>query len=306
VTVGIAAICRMGDSPFIVGAADRMLTAGDIEFEHPEPKVVPLASRIVALFAGDVTAHMSICRAARAQITRSHVLDVATAAEIVGAAFRDYRGRVAEQKVLTPIGLTLDSFFARQRDLTDELATQVTRALADQSAGVETIVTGMDEHGGHVFLIADPGQVTCYDGIGFAAIGNGSRHAASHLLQLGYTPRVPFPRAAVLVHVAKKRAEVAPGVGPTTDAFGIGDRYYFPVSDEFSARLTAICGRIREQESAILESAVAEFADYVRIRVVGPACLGAASRGGGAGGHAQTGKASERGAPAAEKRPRSG
>jgi 20S proteasome alpha/beta subunit len=277
-TVGIAAICRMGADPFIVGAADRMLTAGDIEFEHPEPKVMPLASRIVALFAGDVTAHLSIYTAARAEIGRSSVLDVATAAEIVGAAYREYRGRVAERRILTPLGLTMDTFFARQRDLTTEVATQVTRALAAQSADVETIVAGVDDRGGHVFLIADPGQVTCYDGIGFAAIGNGSRHAASHLLQLGYTPRVPFPRAAVLVHVAKKRAEVAPGVGPTTDGFGIGDRYYFPVADEVSGRLAMICRGIREREAAILEEAVAEFTDYVRVRLVATGCAGAAAR----------------------------
>src|SRR5262249_20809663 len=158
------------------------------------------------------------------------------------------------------------TFFAHQRDLAEDVASRVMRALADQSAGVETIVAGVDEQGGHIFLIADPGQVTCYDGIGFAAIGNGSRHAASHLLQLGYTPRVPFPRAAILVHVAKKRAEVAPGVGPTTDGFGVGDRYYFPVADELSARLTTICRNLRRSEAAILEASVAEFAEYVRAR----------------------------------------
>jgi 20S proteasome alpha/beta subunit len=263
VTIGIAAICRIGDDPFIVGAADRMLTAGDIEFEHSEPKVVPLAARIVAISAGDVAAHLTICSAARAEIKRGRVSEVAAAAEIVGAAYRDYRGRVAERRILAPLGLTIDTFFAHQRELAGDVASQVTRALADQTADVETIVAGVDEQGGHIYMIADPGQVTCYDTIGFAAIGNGSRHAASHLLQLGYTPRTSFPRAAVLVHLAKKRAEVAPGVGPATDGFGVGDRYYFPVSDELSERLTAICLKMREREATLLERAVEEFDEYV-------------------------------------------
>ena len=217
-----------------------MFTAGDIEFEHPEPKILPLAPRIVVLFAGDVTAHLAIYSTARAEISRSGVTDVALAAEIVGEAYRAYRGRVAERTILAPLGLTMDSFVAHQRTWPPSVATRVTRAVSEQSAGVETIVAGMDERGGHVFLIADPGQVVCYDGIGFAAIGGGSRHAPSLLLQRGYTPRMPFARAAVLVYVAKKRSEVAPGVGSTTDGFGIGDRYYLPASDELSGRLAAI------------------------------------------------------------------
>src|SRR5262245_27861323 len=114
---------------------------------------------------------------------------------------------------LAPLGLTMGSFIAQQRDLAADVVTRVSRAIAEQSAGVETIVAGVDEQGGHVFHITDPGQVTCYDGIGFTAIGNGSRHAVSYLLELGYTPQEPFSRAAVLVYAAKKRAEIAPGVG---------------------------------------------------------------------------------------------
>jgi 20S proteasome alpha/beta subunit len=268
VTVGIAAICRLDDTPYVVGAADRMLTAGDIAVEHPHPKIIALTPRIVALSAGDVTAHLAIGRAAEAEIGRLQVSDVAAAAEIVGAAYRSYRGRMAELRILAPMGLTMSSFITHQRELAPDLAAQVSRAIADQVADVETIVAGVDEQGGHVFHVGDPGQVTCYDGIGFAAIGNGGRHAVSFLLQVGYTPQVALSRAVVLVYTAKKRAEVAPGVGSTTDVFGIGAKYYFPPDDETRARMETAFQTIRDGEQAALEAAIAEFDRYVRAAVL--------------------------------------
>jgi 20S proteasome alpha/beta subunit len=267
-TVAIAAICHLDDTPYVVGAADRMLTAGDIAVEHPHPKIVALTSRIVALSAGDVTAHLAISRAAAAEIGRRRVSDVAAAAEIVGAEYRGYRGRVAELRILAPLGLTRSSFIAHQRELATDLAAQVSRAMADHVADVETIVAGVDDQGGHVFHVGDPGQVTCYDGIGFAAIGNGSRHAVSFLLQVGYTPQVALSRAVVLVYTAKKRAEVAPGVGSTTDIFGIGERYYFPPDDETRARMETAFRTIRDGEQAVLEAAIGEFDDYLRAAIL--------------------------------------
>lgn len=43
-TVCIAAIYQEGGLPGILGASDRMITVGDVEFEPPQPKVLPLVS----------------------------------------------------------------------------------------------------------------------------------------------------------------------------------------------------------------------------------------------------------------------
>ena len=49
-TVCVAAIC----SPTtIVGASDRMLTAGDVQFERKAPKIYPLSNSIAVMTAGD-------------------------------------------------------------------------------------------------------------------------------------------------------------------------------------------------------------------------------------------------------------
>ena len=100
----------------------------------------------------------------------------------------------------------------------------------------------------------------------------------SYLLELGYTPQEPFSRAAVLVYAAKKRAEIAPGVGANTDGFGIGDRYYFPVEDETRDQLQAAFRTIRDGEQAALAAAILGFDEYVRRCPLGkPSATGAAA-----------------------------
>lgn len=60
------------------------------------------------------------------------------------------------------------------------------------------------------------------DSIGFAAIGVGRGHASSQFMFAAHTRFRPGPETLLLAFSAKKRAEVAPGVGRDTDMFIIG------------------------------------------------------------------------------------
>ena len=53
--------------------------------------------------------------------------------------------------------------------------------------------------------------------VGFAAIGIGAWHARSKLMQSGYTGTFGYAAALALMYSAKRTAELAPGVGKTTD-----------------------------------------------------------------------------------------
>jgi hypothetical protein len=68
----------------------------------------------------------------------------------------------------------------------------------------------------------DDGRVSCNDGIGFAAIGIGARHAESQIMLNKHSWNSPSVDSALLGYIAKKRSEVAPGVGEGTDVFTIG------------------------------------------------------------------------------------
>jgi hypothetical protein len=61
--------------------------------------------------------------------------------------------------------------------------------------------------------------VTSHDDIGFVSIGNGGVHASAQFMLASYTHVVAYYRALYQTFAAKKRAEVAPGVGDFTDMF---------------------------------------------------------------------------------------
>jgi hypothetical protein len=86
---------------------------------------------------------------------------------------------------------------------------------------VSAIITGVDYSGAHIYLVENA-TVTCQDFVGFAAIGAGYRHADSQLMFAGHTRGRPLPASLLLTYSAKRRSEVAPGVGEGTDMFIIG------------------------------------------------------------------------------------
>jgi len=127
--------------------------------------------------------------------------------------------RDAETAILAPLGLTSESFIARQRELAPSVTERLTAALRGfELNGIEVIFCGIDPEGAHLYQ-ADGANVVSRDTTGIASIGSGSYHARSELRVSGHTPDTPFALALYHTYVAKKRAEVAPGVGTDTDTF---------------------------------------------------------------------------------------
>jgi len=76
----------------------------------------------------------------------------------------------------------------------------------------EAIVAAADDLNAHLYLVDS-------DDVGFVAIEIGAWHAKSLLMQARYYSGNSFATALSLAYWAKKRAEVAPGVGKSTDMF---------------------------------------------------------------------------------------
>ena len=200
-----------------------MLTSGDgdIEFEPPQTKVYPLGVNILILAAGDAADQSAICAATHRRVTTGGVLRVDEAAQIYADEFADYRKKINERAVLKPLGLDLESFIDKQSTMLPGEASDIRRDLTYDEVDIEAIVTGVDEDGGHIYVIQDPGQARRYDSIGFAAIGIGKAHANSQFMFAGFQRSQELPDSMMLLYKAKKRAEVAPGVGTVTDIYSI-------------------------------------------------------------------------------------
>jgi 20S proteasome alpha/beta subunit len=271
-TVCIAAICTWAHVPpllpqlIVVGSSDRLITVGDIEFEPFQQKIYQFSTSIIALIAGDAQAQISICDATRARFLPEAPPSVEDVANAYAEELAYYRRKHAEFTYLQPLGLDQESFIARQNELSPSVINQLTYDLQAARLEIETIITGTDSTGCHIFVIDDPGAVRCSDSIAFAAIGMGQRHAESTFMFQRYARHWSYPRALLLTYAAKKRAEIAPGIGASTDFFFIGANgfqtiraeIFKEVSDTYEEMASSV-GSAMEKAGQRVDKSIAEI-----------------------------------------------
>jgi 20S proteasome alpha/beta subunit len=272
-TVCIAALCRVPGSSVwgIVGASDRMITTGDIEFEPPQRKVYNFTDHVIALVSGDMAAQISICTATLASITAAAATEVAQIADHYSAALSTYRRKQAERDVLLPLGFTLESFHERQRDLAPALLDTLTSKLWKYSLEAESIIAGIDSSGAHLYVVKSPGDVICLDAVGFAAVGYGRWHAESQFMFAEYVPGWSLSSALFLLYSAKRRAEVAPSVGLDTDlALITAQEGYVSVSAQVTERLREVYEEAQRAEEAADEVARGKVEEFLNASLARP------------------------------------
>jgi hypothetical protein len=227
VTVCIAAIF---DNYGIVGASDRMLTAGDVQFEPSVPKVRFWTNAIGSLIAGDANLQAEIAAEVKSStdalianaIAWIKVRDVA---ELYKRECDNALRRMAERRILSPFGLTLSEFMSRQTEFSGDFVRDIgTELMNFEGPPVQSIIAGCDDAGPHIYTV-DNDSIQCHDSVGFAAIGAGQAHANSAMMAYNHTFRHSLADTLRAVFFSKKRAEIAPGVGPNTDmmvVIGVG------------------------------------------------------------------------------------
>lgn len=269
-TVCIAAISSYANGFVITGASDRMLTAADVEFEPEVPKLYPLTNSIVALLAGDSPTQAEVLQEVDLQVKAllkpDEWLDVKQVAELYAQAFNKRRTREAQTAILAPLGLDVNSFISRQREMDPSFIRMVATELYNyQPPETSAIITGMDNTGPHIFVVAN-GSIDCHDTIGFASIGIGAGHANSQLMFAGQNPGRAYPAALMQTFAAKKRAEVAPGVGEATDMFLIGTTLgsFRPIPANVIDALEKTYQTMRETIKTARDKAEGEIGDFFK------------------------------------------
>ncbi|MCG2771968.1 MAG: hypothetical protein L6277_07765, partial [Desulfobacterales bacterium] len=245
VTVCVAAMCG---SDTIIGASDRMLTTGDIQFEPHQSKIIPVTRSIICMVAGDSAMQAEILQYVqdivnkRIEAEPQNWWNVRDVAELYDQYYNEARLKRAEKKILAPLGLDRNTFIDRQKQMDSELVRQLSAEMKYFTPPpISAIFAGIDTSGPHIY-VADNENVTCRDLAGFAAIGAGMWHANSQLMFAGHTKSKLLPETLLLIYYAKRRAEVAPGVGEGTDMFMVGPALgsYISVGDHVLAKLKEI------------------------------------------------------------------
>jgi len=218
-TICIAAICESGRK--VVVASDRMITAGflSLEFEHPSSKIDTLANSTVGLTAGDALANTELFRACRGMVSQFQAPSVEMIATHVKEQFVRLRQQKAEERHLAPRGLTFQGFYQEGliNRIPPDLAVHIDSEIQRGVFPLEIIIAGVDSAGAHIYGVTDPGVSECYDRLGFHAIGSGETHALLTIIGGEHAPERAINDTVFLVYEAKRKAELAQGVGNATE-----------------------------------------------------------------------------------------
>jgi hypothetical protein len=277
VTVCIAAICQ---DITIICASDRMLTSSDIEFEPQKSKLVRLTSSSICMIAGDSGVQDEILQRVNSDIAikiQGHPEEWLTISEIVDMYIQHYleiKRETTERAILSPLNLTLDSFIARQKQMDYQIIRDLMEDLVNfEMPETEAIITGLDDIGPHIYAIRN-GELDCRDRIGFASIGVGRRHADSEFMFAGHYGSRLFSETLMLIYFAKKRAEVAPGVGTGTDLYFIGPKLgqaFSPAeSEDIYSQLDTLYEKIRGEINNSKASANKALDEYFQSKIAPP------------------------------------
>lgn len=217
-TICIATICEKGQ--VIIVASDHMVTAGFLmlEFEHPGSKIELLTPACVGMTAGDALASTELFDICRAKVNQLSAPTIEIIANEIKEQFSCLRRRRAEERLLGPRGLTMRMFYVDglMSKLHPEMAFGIDREITQSKFPIEVIIAGVDSSGAHIYGIDDPGIANIYDKLGYHAVGSGCRHALYAIIDGNHSIKRGLNETVYLVYEAKRRAQLAPGVGSDT------------------------------------------------------------------------------------------
>lgn len=240
-------------------ATDRMITAGDVKYEPQQQKIAQITPRVLVAVAGDLSIHSQAILDTRKTIEGSPDQSPGNVAKVYGRSIQHIKQSRAEDLYLSPLGMNSDTFIAQQKDMSDSFVDRITSQLQSyQGDDVEALVMGADSNNQDVFLytVDTQGIAHFMNDVGFAAIGIGAWHAKSQLMQVGYVNSVSFAPALAATFAAKKRADIAPGVGEYTDVNLILRDTYFPLWPDIATAANKIYVDYEAERQKLVAAAV--------------------------------------------------
>lgn len=237
----ISALCQCEGKPKVIGISDRMLSSSDMTliFERDEPKIEVISNTTSILTAGTID-EPDLIRDVRAKAKgKDKVTDIA---ELFKEAYQALRLKHIEDEILIPLAgiKSFKEYHEKQSTLHDSVMLDLNERIRKYDVGLTLLLIGIDEQGGHIIGIMNPGMWRSYDSLGFLCIGMGDRHADNVFAWYKYTPSIPLSDTIYIAFEAKKKAESAGGVGQSTDIRIIGKEGIEIVEQETITRLEEI------------------------------------------------------------------
>jgi 20S proteasome alpha/beta subunit len=100
-------------------ASDRMITAGDVEYEPQQLKVAYISPKAILVIAGQYPTHTQAIQQVAKQLRARSDSSPEMIAALYGKAIQKIRMQLAEDIYLAPFGMNTDTFVAQQRDMSE-------------------------------------------------------------------------------------------------------------------------------------------------------------------------------------------
>jgi hypothetical protein len=254
----IGAICEDGKK--VIALSDRMVSTGDmtLAFEHPHMKARPITNKAIVLTAGTVHEPDMIRLAKDRARGKDKILDIA---DILKELYQDFREKHVIDEVLRPqAGIkSFAEWHAKQRSLHDGIVMDLSHAISNFRLELSLLLAGVDDTG-HLIRIGDPGTYRSYDTLAYCCIGMGDRHSENVFAWYKYSQALPLTEALYIAFEGKKRAEMAGGVGQTTDIIVIDAKGIQQIKADTIKVLEEIyCERESRSERAGFDKSIKEL-----------------------------------------------
>jgi hypothetical protein len=213
-TIGIGAVCNNGKA--IILTSDAMVTHGglSIQFEHYSRKMTELSDHCWALTAGDALAHTELFNMVLGEIHKLKSPSVLEIVDKIKECYQIIRMKEIVEKHLKPKGFQgIQEFYQAQRYLLPEITITIQNKIDTYDYGLQILIGGFSQGSSDLYYIDNPGVSSCFDSIGFHAIGSGTPHALNCLIARNCHQGLSLEESILMVYEAKKMAEKAPGVG---------------------------------------------------------------------------------------------
>ena len=249
----IGVICENGKKA--IALCDRMLTTADLSlaFEHETPKIEGLTSNCVALTAGSALIHEPIFREVKKRFREQPKPSITRIVDSLVEEYQKLRFKRLEQSIFRRYGLTIQEFYNIQGRLHDGVVMRLTEEMRKYTLDLHILVVGVDSEGAHLYHIHNPGIAEPFNALGFCCIGTGQRHADTTFAYRRYSPSLPLKKALLIAYEAKKKAEMAGGVGKMTDIVILDENGWHFLSEDSKDMLEKVYNSIEERTTYLKE-----------------------------------------------------
>jgi len=261
-TICIAAICENGKS--IVLAADRIrwTPTASIEVELDEPKFRFLSKQLALMGSGASQSVEDVERRVRAMPVDIGKSIIETSAYFLNACHALRAHEIESRYSKRILGITHEEFRdAVKSSSPGSIIWDVYTKSLNFNLELCLILAGIDQEGAHLRTVDDSSDVSQSE-LGYASIGSGSVLADASLSRRGYRKSFALSEGLYCVYEAKKAAEMARGVGPTTDISAIRKgRRPLKLSPRVLESLASVYGRLKpkamsKQDKSVITSAL--------------------------------------------------